>query len=70
MIVENAISRLKEAIEESDKQKSLIEVKFIYNELNDSSRMGEVFEWLFKNSRPFSTRYDEYRFVIVINPNQ
>ena len=68
MIFENAKPRLDEAIEKANSTKESQEVRFIYNELSDSESMSPVFNYFFKNSVEFSTRYDEFRFVVIIHP--
>lgn len=68
MIFENVKPRLDEAIELSERGLSKQDVSFIYNELTDKKSMSTVFEYLFIKSIAFATRYDEYRFVITINP--
>lgn len=68
MILDNAIPRLKEAIEKANKENENQEVKFIYNELHTYDTITAVFEWVFKQGVDFSTRHDEYRFVIIIHP--
>lgn len=70
MILNNAIPRLKEKIEEATKSDTTQDVSFIYNETLTSDTIGSVFYWLFQQGIEFKTRYDEYRFVIVIYPKQ
>lgn len=68
MIFENLQPRIDEAIEIADKTKEPQEVKLIYNEISYRGAMNPAFEYLFTNSRPFTTRYDEFRFVLIIHP--
>ena len=68
MILENAKPRLKEAIEKANSTKQKQEVTFIYNELLTHDTISAVFDWLFRSCVDFGTRYDEYRFVIIVCP--
>lgn len=70
MILENATPRLIEAIEKANTSGESQEVKFIYQELLNYDKIYSVFEWIFKQSVDFTTRHDEYRFVIIIHPKK
>ena len=70
MILENALPRIKEAIEKADKTGEKPEVTFIYQELLNYDTVFSLFEWLFRNGTDFTTRHDEYRFVIIIHPKK
>ncbi len=67
MILENAKPRLLEAINDCKKTNTPKEVKFIYNELLTYDKIYSVFEYLFSLNIDFSTRNEEYRYVIIIN---
>ena len=68
MILENAKPRLNEAIEKANSTKQEQETTFIYNEMLTNDTVMSVFEWLFRSSVDFRTRHDEYRFVIIVYP--
>ncbi len=68
MIFENLQPRIDDAILSADKTGEPVEVKLIYNEIGYRHAMNDAFEYLFWKSRPFQTRYDEYRFVLIILP--
>jgi hypothetical protein len=68
MILENAKPRLSEAIEKANSTKEKQEATFIYNELLTHDTITAVFDWLFRSSVEFGTRYDEYRFVVIVFP--
>lgn len=68
MIFENAKPRLDDAIKLANSSKESQEVKFIYNELCDKEAMGPAFNYLFWEGVDYTTRHDEYRFVLIIHP--
>ena len=68
MILENAKPKLDEAIEKANLLKESQEIKFIYNELLTGDTIHSVFDYLFRNSINFATRNEEYRFVIIVTP--
>lgn len=70
MILRNATPRLMEAFNKATETKESQEVKFIYNELNNYDTIVAVFEWLYKQSIEFTTKYEEYRFVLIIHPKR
>ena len=70
MILENAIPRLEAAIKEADSTKEPTGVAFLYNEVLTHDTITSVFDWLFRKSTDFSTRHDEYRFVVIIHPKK
>jgi hypothetical protein len=70
MIWNNLKPRIEEAIVLADKDKVAQEVRLIYNELSSKNSMNECFEWLFSIGRSFATRFDEFRFVVIINPKK
>lgn len=68
MILENAKPRLVEAYDKAQKTGVPQEVKFIYNEILNYEEISPVFKWLFKEGMDFTTRRDEYRYVLIMNP--
>ena len=68
MILQNATPRLQNAFEKANATKEPQEVAFIYNELRTNDTIVAVFVWLFNECITFAVRYDEYRFIIIIQP--
>jgi len=70
MILNNAIPRLSEAMRLTEESKQDQEVPFIYNELLTYDTIGAVCLWIIRQGYEFTTRQDEYRFVIIIHPKK
>lgn len=70
MILKNAQPRLNEAFDKANETKESQEVTFIYNEMLTHDTIFSVFEWLFRQGIDFTTRHDEYRFVLIIQPKK
>lgn len=70
MILENATPRISDAMQLANSTKENQEVKFIYNELGNYDTIGAVFMWIFRQGHDFTTRHDEYRFVVIIHPKK
>jgi hypothetical protein len=68
MILENAKPRILEAMELANCTQEKQEVKFIYNELKTHDTIGAVFMWILQQFHDFTTRHDEYQFVVIIHP--
>jgi len=70
MILENAKPRLLEAMALANCTQTNQEVTFIYNELHTHDTIGAVFMWIVEHFHDFTTRHDEYRFVVIIHPKK
>jgi hypothetical protein len=70
MILDNAKPRLLDAMQLANYTKENQEVRFIYNELGTHDTVGAVFMWILQQGHDFSTRSDEWRFVIIIHPKK
>ena len=68
MILDNAKPKLEEAIALTTLTGQSQEVKFIYNELVTYDTITSVFNWLFREGIDFTTKREEYRFVVIIHP--
>lgn len=68
MVLDNAKPRLLEAMANANSTKEKKEVTFIYHELYTHDTIGAVFMWILQEGHDFTTRSDEYRFVIIIHP--
>lgn len=69
MILINAIPRLEEAIKNSNSSDIPTGVSFLYNELLTHDTISSVFDWLFRKNVDFSTKHEEFRFIIIIHPD-
>lgn len=69
MVFSNLKHLLEEAQTKANETNQPQEVKLIYNEITYwGEDMIELFKWLFINGVQYGIRYDEYRYVIIINP--
>lgn len=68
MILKNVQPRIELAMKKADESKEKVEIPLMYQELLTYDTIISVFEFIFKQSYDFTTRHDEFRFVIIIHP--